>query len=137
VSTGSADGGVSVGRFTLVLHLGGGVAAGRGRQIAAGPPGARRPFKTPAVSQPRQIAFAWLRRNPVVAAPIVGAHQTKHIDDAVAALSISLTDDEAGRLEAPYTPRRDHQGASDPAMHARAVEATIGFKTAAAMFREN
>jgi aryl-alcohol dehydrogenase-like predicted oxidoreductase len=78
-----------------------------------------------------QVAFAWLRRNPVVAAPIVGALKTKHIDDAVSALSISLTDDEAARLEAPYTPRRDHQGVSDPTMLARAVEATTGFKTAA------
>ncbi len=79
-----------------------------------------------------QIAFAWLRRNSVVAAPIVGALKTKHIDDAVAALSITLTDDEAARLEAPYTPRLDNQGISDPAMLARAVEAVTGFKMAAA-----
>ena len=78
-----------------------------------------------------QIAFAWLRRNSVVAAPIVGALKTKHIDDAIATLSITLTDDEAARLEAPYTPRLDHQGVSDPAMLARAVEAVTGFKTAA------
>jgi len=83
------------------------------------------------VSQAR-IAFAWLRRNPVVAAPIVGALKTKHIDDAIAALSITLTDDEAARLEAPYTPRRDNQGVSDPAMLAHAAEAATGFKTAAA-----
>jgi 1-deoxyxylulose-5-phosphate synthase len=61
-----------------------------------------------------QIALAWLRRNPVVAAPIVGALKTGHIDDAIASLSIALTDDEAARLEAPYTPRRDIQGISDP-----------------------
>ena len=79
-----------------------------------------------------QIAFAWLRRNPVVAAPIVGALKTKHIDDAVAALSITLTDDEAARLEVPYTPRRDGQGGSDPAMLARATEAVTGFKASAA-----
>ncbi len=78
-----------------------------------------------------QIAFAWLRRNPVVAAPIVGALKTKHIDDAIAALSITLTDDEAARLEMPYTPRRDYQGVSNPAMLARATEAATGFKTAA------
>ena len=78
------------------------------------------------------IALAWLRRNPVVAAPIVGALKTKHIDDAIAALSITLTDDEVGRLEAPYTPRLDNQGVSDPVMLARAVEAATGFKTNAA-----
>lgn len=79
-----------------------------------------------------QIALAWLRRNPVVAAPIVGALKARHIDDAIAALSIALTEDEAVRLEAPYTPRLDGQGISDPAMLARAVEAATGFKAAAA-----
>ncbi len=78
-----------------------------------------------------QIAFAWLHRNPVVAAPIVGALKTKHIDDAVAALSIALTDDEAARLVASYTPRRDSQGVSDPALLARATQAATGFRTAA------
>jgi len=78
-----------------------------------------------------QIALAWLRRNRIVAAPIVGALKTQHIDDAVASLSITLTDDEAARLEAPYTPRRDTQGVSDPAVLGRAVEAATGFKTAA------
>ena len=78
-----------------------------------------------------QVAFAWLHRNPVVAAPIVGALKAKHIDDAVAALSITLTDDEAARLEAAYTPRRDSQGMSDPVMLATATEAATGFKAAA------
>jgi 1-deoxyxylulose-5-phosphate synthase len=75
-----------------------------------------------------QIALAWLRRHPVVAAPIVGALKTTHIDDAVAALGTSLTDDEAAKLEAPYTPRLDSQGVSDPAVLARAVEAARGSK---------
>ncbi len=79
-----------------------------------------------------QIALAWLRRNRVVAAPIVGALKTEHIDDAIAALGVTLTNDEATRLEAPYAPRRDNQGVSDPAVLARAVEAATGFKTAAA-----
>jgi aryl-alcohol dehydrogenase-like predicted oxidoreductase len=77
-----------------------------------------------------QIALAWLRRNRVVAAPIVGALKATHIDDAIAALRVTLTDDEAARLEAPYTPRQDNQGLSDPAVLARAVEAATGFKTA-------
>ena len=79
-----------------------------------------------------QVALAWLYRNPVVAAPIVGALKARHIDDAVAALGVALTDDEAARLEAPYTPRLDGQGVSDPRVLARAVEAATGFKTAAA-----
>ena len=82
-----------------------------------------------------RIALAWLRRNAVIAAPIVGALKTRHIDDAVASLSITLTDDEAARLEAPYTPRLDHQGVSDPATLARAVEAVTGFRTTGSWHR--
>ena len=78
------------------------------------------------------IALAWLRSKAVVAAPIVGALKTKHIDDAVAALGVSLTDEEIARLESPYTPRVDHQGVSDPAVLHRAVEAVTGFKASAA-----
>ncbi|MET7495322.1 aldo/keto reductase [Streptomyces sp900116325] len=60
-----------------------------------------------------QVALAWLRRNPVVAAPVVGARTIQQIDDAVASLDLDITDEEAGRLEAPYTPRHDLQGISD------------------------
>jgi 1-deoxyxylulose-5-phosphate synthase len=74
-----------------------------------------------------QISLAWLRRNPVVAVPIVGALKVHHIADAVAALSITLTDDEAKRLEAPYSPRQDYQGASAPALLHRSMEAATGF----------
>ncbi len=78
-----------------------------------------------------KVALAWLHAKSVVAAPIVGALKTTHIDDAIGALSISLNADEIARLEEPYTPRLDNQGFSDPEMLARAVEATTGFKTAA------
>lgn len=74
------------------------------------------------------VAYAWLRRHPVVAAPLVGALEVTHIDDAVAALSLTLTDDEAARLEADYTPRRDRQGVSDPVTLAHASEMATGFK---------
>lgn len=53
------------------------------------------------------IALAWLRRQPVVTAPLVGAGTTGQIDDAVASLDVELTDDEVRALEAPYTPRND------------------------------
>ena len=52
-----------------------------------------------------QVALAWLARNPVVTAPIVGATKPHHLDDAVAALDLKLTDDEVKMLEAPYRPR--------------------------------
>ncbi|MGY5035948.1 aldo/keto reductase [Streptomyces sp. 900116325] len=60
-----------------------------------------------------QVALAWLRRNHVVAAPVVGARTIQQIDDGVASLDIDITDEEAGRLEAPCTPHYDLQGISD------------------------
>jgi aryl-alcohol dehydrogenase-like predicted oxidoreductase len=53
-----------------------------------------------------QIALAWLLRNPVVDAPIVGPTKPHHLADAVAALDIELTDEEAAALEEHYTPRQ-------------------------------
>lgn len=38
-----------------------------------------------------QIALAWVMNNPVVAAPIIGASKTDHVDDAVAAVDVALT----------------------------------------------
>ncbi len=52
-----------------------------------------------------QIALAWVLRNPVVTAPIVGATKDKHLADAVAALAVDLSDDEVAALEAPYVPQ--------------------------------
>ena len=51
-----------------------------------------------------QVALAWVLRNPVVTAPIVGASKPGPLDDAVAALDLELTDDEVAQLEEPYTP---------------------------------
>jgi len=51
-----------------------------------------------------QVALAWLLRNPVVTAPIVGATKMAHLDDAVAAVERELTDDDVELLEAPYRP---------------------------------
>jgi len=52
-----------------------------------------------------QVALAWVLRNPVVTAPIVGPTKQHHLADAVAALDIELTDDEVSTLEEPYTVR--------------------------------
>jgi aryl-alcohol dehydrogenase-like predicted oxidoreductase len=62
-----------------------------------------------------QVALAWLRRQPVVAAPLVGASTAAQIDGAVASLELVLTDEEAEALERPYTPRHDFQAVSDDA----------------------
>jgi len=52
-----------------------------------------------------QIALAWVLRNPVVAAPIVGATKPQHLADAIGALDITLTDAETTQLEQHYTLR--------------------------------
>ena len=51
-----------------------------------------------------QVALAWLLSKPGVTAPIVGASKPHHLDDAVAALSVTLSAEEIARLEAPYVP---------------------------------
>ena len=55
---------------------------------------------------PAQVALAWLLAKAGVTAPIVGATRLPHLDDAVAAVEVKLSDDEAARLEAPYQPHR-------------------------------
>lgn len=78
-----------------------------------------------------QIALAWLRSNPVVTAPLVGASSTQQIDDAIASLDITLTDDEIRTLENPYTPRYDFQGISDDAELQAIMARLPGFTPAA------
>lgn len=51
-----------------------------------------------------RVALAWLLRNPVISAPIVGAGNPGHLKDALAALDVELTDEEVAELEAPYVP---------------------------------
>jgi aryl-alcohol dehydrogenase-like predicted oxidoreductase len=51
-----------------------------------------------------QVALAWLLQRPGVTAPIVGATRQGHLEDALAAEQLSLSDDEVGRLEEPYAP---------------------------------
>ncbi|MBF8188584.1 aldo/keto reductase [Nonomuraea sp. K274] len=53
-----------------------------------------------------QIALAWLLHQPGVTAPIVGATKDAHVDDAVAAVSVSLSAEELAFLGDPYLPRQ-------------------------------
>ena len=51
-----------------------------------------------------QVATAWLLAQPGVSAPIIGASKMPHLEDAVAALSVSLTPEQLAALEEPYRP---------------------------------
>src|SRR5215469_17329982 len=53
-----------------------------------------------------QIALAWLLHQPVVSAPIVGASKMRHLEDAIAAVNVKLSDDEAKALAKGYQARR-------------------------------
>ena len=53
---------------------------------------------------PAQIALAWLLHKPGVTAPIIGATKMYQLEEAAAAVAISLTDEEIERIEAPYKP---------------------------------
>jgi aryl-alcohol dehydrogenase-like predicted oxidoreductase len=53
---------------------------------------------------PAQVALAWVCQKPGVVAPIVGASKPKHLDDAIAALTLNLSAAEMKALEAPYVP---------------------------------
>jgi len=51
-----------------------------------------------------QITLAWLLHKPGVTAPIVGATRIGHLEDALAAEQLSLSEEEIKRLEEPYVP---------------------------------
>jgi len=51
-----------------------------------------------------QVALAWLLSKPFLTAPIIGASKPEHLEDAVAAVSLELSDEEIKKLEEPYVP---------------------------------
>jgi 1-deoxyxylulose-5-phosphate synthase len=53
---------------------------------------------------PAQVALAWLLHKPGVTAPIAGATKVAHVEDALAAEALSLSDDEILRLQEQYVP---------------------------------
>jgi aryl-alcohol dehydrogenase (NADP+) len=54
--------------------------------------------------RPAQIATAWVLQAPGVTAPIIGASKLYQLEEAVAALEITLTPEEIKQLEEPYVP---------------------------------
>ena len=49
-----------------------------------------------------QVALAWLLSKPVITAPIIGATRLHHLEDAVASLSVRLSEADIQRLEEGY-----------------------------------
>jgi aryl-alcohol dehydrogenase-like predicted oxidoreductase len=51
-----------------------------------------------------QVGLAWMLHKEAITAPIVGATKPGHVEDAVAAVDLELSDEEIAALEAPYVP---------------------------------
>ena len=82
-----------------------------GKQIYSGTEEADRPVvdRVGEIAEARgitraQIALAWLFHQPAVTAPIVGATKPHHLEEAVGAVAIKLSEAEIEALEAPYVP---------------------------------
>ena len=52
------------------------------------------------------VALAWLLQKEPVTAPIIGATKISHLEEAIGALSVKLTQEEVAHLEEPYVPHR-------------------------------
>jgi aryl-alcohol dehydrogenase-like predicted oxidoreductase len=52
------------------------------------------------------IALAWLLHKEPVTAPIIGATKISHLEEAVGALAVKLTQEDMAYLEEPYVPHR-------------------------------
>jgi aryl-alcohol dehydrogenase-like predicted oxidoreductase len=50
--------------------------------------------------------MAWLLGKPGITAPIIGATKPSHLQDAIAALEVTLSAEEIARLESPYAPHQ-------------------------------
>jgi aryl-alcohol dehydrogenase-like predicted oxidoreductase len=50
------------------------------------------------------IALTWLLQKKPVTAPIIGATKITHLEEAVGALPVNLTQEEVAYLEEPYVP---------------------------------
>jgi aryl-alcohol dehydrogenase (NADP+) len=51
-----------------------------------------------------QVALAWVLAQPGITAPIIGASKMQHLEDAIKALEMKLSDEELRALAEPYRP---------------------------------
>jgi aryl-alcohol dehydrogenase-like predicted oxidoreductase len=69
---------------------------------------------------PAQVACAWVLQAPGVTAPIIGATKPQHLKELIAAVDLTLSDEEMAALEKPYRPHGilGHMQPKPKAMHA-------------------
>ena len=53
-----------------------------------------------------QELLAWMLSKSYITSPIVGTTSVEHVEEAVSALDIKLSDDEIAALEKPYVPHQ-------------------------------
>lgn len=51
-----------------------------------------------------QVALAWLLHQPTVTSPIIGATKPHHLEQALGAVTLALTEEDVQQLEQPYAP---------------------------------
>ncbi len=51
-----------------------------------------------------QVALAWMLGKPHITAPIIGSSRIEHLDEAIAAMDVKLSEDEIKKLEDAYRP---------------------------------
>lgn len=51
-----------------------------------------------------QVGLAWLHHKSSITSPIIGVTKTKHIEDAIKSVGVTLSEDEIAAMEAPYEP---------------------------------
>ena len=62
-------------------------------------------------ASPAQVSLAWTAQRPGVTAPIFGATEVRHVDEAVQAIGLSLNEAAVASIAAAYSPRpRDALG---------------------------
>jgi len=54
--------------------------------------------------KPAQVALSWLLHKSGVTSPIIGASKLHHLEEAIAAVDVQLTDEDMAAIEAPYRP---------------------------------
>jgi aryl-alcohol dehydrogenase-like predicted oxidoreductase len=53
-----------------------------------------------------QVALGWILSKPAITAPIIGASKLKHLEEAISALEVKLSEEDIKKIEEPYKPHK-------------------------------